>query len=442
MLIEKFIFIFIHSILIYLLYLYANCMFDLHANIMIMFKYTKDRVSVLTVLDTRKAKADGAFPVKVQVCYNRMQKYYSTGKSMSVEEWDKLPNTKNRNLINIRESIENSFDIVKGVVEELVSNAEFSYDSLNSRLKRATNDTLKTGFLAKIADLREENRIGSMLYYENILKGVERFGGDKARIDCITVDWLKRYEKFLLSENKNRTTIGMHMRGIRVILNDALRSGNIKNSQYPFGRGKFEIQAGEGRKMALTLEQIGQIAHYEDGSNATAKYRDYWLFLYFCNGINVADFVKLKYKDIVDSEICFIRQKTERTTKILKEIRAILTQPMQEIINKWGNAYNPNNYIFPILDGKEDALKLKKKTTYLTRAINKRMAEIGTQLGLGNISTYTARHSFATILKRSGANIAFISESLGHNDLKTTENYLSSFEKEERQKNADLLTKF
>lgn len=70
------------------------------------------------------------------------------------------------------------------------------------------------------------------------------------------------------------------------------------------------------------------------------------------------------------------------------------------------------------------------------------MADIGKELKIGNISTYTARHSFATVLKRSGANIAYISESLGHNNLQTTEHYLASFEKEERQKNAALLTKF
>ena len=82
------------------------------------------------------------------------------------------------------------------------------------------------------------------------------------------------------------------------------------------------------------------------------------------------------------------------------------------------------------------------KTLYLTKAINKRMANIGQALGIGNISTYTARHSFATVLKRAGANIAYISESLGHQDLKTTENYLACFEREERQKNAELLSKF
>jgi integrase len=94
------------------------------------------------------------------------------------------------------------------------------------------------------------------------------------------------------------------------------------------------------------------------------------------------------------------------------------------------------------LKGGEDAVTVKKKTQYTTRAINKRMAEIGKRLGISHISTYTARHSYATVLKRSGANIAYISESLGHNSLQTTETYLASFEKEERQKNAALLTQF
>lgn len=194
--------------------------------------------------------------------------------------------------------------------------------------------------------------------------------------------------------------------------------------------------------MALTLEQIGQIANYEDGTEATAKYRDYWLFLYLCNGINVADFVKLRYRDIVNGEICFVRQKTERTTKTRKEIRVVVTERMQAIINRWGNPSRPDSFIFPILGGQEDAMRRKHKTMYFTRAINRRMKEIGERLGIGNISTYTARHSFATVLKRAGANIAYISESLGHQDLKTTENYLASFEREERQKNAELLTKF
>ncbi len=216
----------------------------------------------------------------------------------------------------------------------------------------------------------------------------------------------------------------------------------IREAQYPFGKDRYEIQEGEGRKMALTLVQIGRLARYEDGSDATAKYRDYWLFLYLCNGINVADFVRLKFRDIVNGEICFVRQKTERTTRTRKEIRVIVTDRMQTIIDRWGNPPAPDRFIFPVLDGSEDAMRRKMKTQFLTREINKRMKAVGEQLGIGPISTYTARHSFATVLKRAGANIAYISESLGHSDLKTTENYLASFEREEREKNAQILTKF
>ena len=64
---------------------------------------------------------------------------------------------------------------------------------------------------------------------------------------------------------------------------------------------------------------------------------------------------------------------------------------------------------------------------------------ISEALGYDKISTYTARHSYATVLKRSGASIAFISEALGHSDAKTTENYLAGFEQEQRRKEAEKL---
>ena len=59
-----------------------------------------------------------------------------------------------------------------------------------------------------------------------------------------------------------------------------------------------------------------------------------------------------------------------------------------------------------------------------------------------NLTTYAARHSFATVLKRGGAKTSYISESLGHSNLTVTENYLACFEKEERIRNARLLTNF
>ena len=394
------------------------------------------------MLDTRRTKSDGKCPVKIRVTHRRTRWYYPTGKDLTPEEWSALSTTKARAMVSIRKDIESSYQIVRSAVEELTTAGAFTFDALNNRLKGATSDTVNTAFRAKISAFNQQGQVGTATVYDTILKGIERFAGAHIPFDAVTVSWLVRYAAFLQSEGKKQTTIAIHLRHLRAILNEARRQGIVKEAQYPFGRGRFEIQEGEGRKMALTLVQIGQIARYDDGSDATAKYRDYWLFLYLCNGINVADFVRLRFRDIVNGEICFVRQKTARTTRTRKEIRVVVTDRMQAIIDRWGNPPAPDRFIFPVLDGSEDAMRQKLKTQYFTRAVNKRMATIGEALGIGNISTYTARHSFATVLKRAGANIAYISESLGHNDLKTTENYLASFEREERVKNAELLTKF
>lgn len=219
--------------------------------------------------------------------------------------------------------------------------------------------------------------------------------------------------------------------------------GIIKEAQYPFGKGKYEIPVGKGRKMALSLRQIKQIVTYTDGAEATEHYRDLWFFSYLCNGINVNDLIRLRYSNIDGDELHFYRSKTLHTSREKKEIEALITPEMKRIIDRWGNPdRSPNNYIFPFLDGYHTPIEQKKRTQDVTRRINKRLKMIGDKLGISGISTYTARHSYASVLKRSGANIAYISESLGHSDLKTTENYLASFEKEERIKNSAFLTNF
>ena len=101
-----------------------------------MFKYSKDGISVLTILDTRRAKKSGQFPVKVQVVYRRKQKYYSTGKEVSKEDWARLLKVKSRLLAEIRSDIESSFSTIKQQVSELIQKGEFSFEILSIRLGR------------------------------------------------------------------------------------------------------------------------------------------------------------------------------------------------------------------------------------------------------------------------------------------------------------------
>lgn len=85
-----------------------------------MFKYSRDGVSVLTILDTRRVKKNGLFPIKVQVVFRRKQKYYSTGKELSKEDWNRLLKAKSRLLTEIRSDIESSFSNVKQHINELI----------------------------------------------------------------------------------------------------------------------------------------------------------------------------------------------------------------------------------------------------------------------------------------------------------------------------------
>jgi len=408
-----------------------------------MNTYVLNGITVSPFLDNRRQIKSGCYPVKIRVTYRRERKYYSTGKSLSVSDWERLEKTRNTELLCVKKDLQVSFEKVQEVVQTLESEGKFSLNALNIRLGKCVNDTLNSAFQAKIDSLVEAGAIGNSMTYSCAFRHLEKYAGTKIPFGSITVDWLKKYEKAMLAEGKSYTTISMYIRSMRALFNEAKNVGIIKDIQYPFGKGKYEIPTGKGRKMALNLQQIKQVITYSDGAEATEHYRDLWFFSYLCNGININDMLKLKYVNIDNDEIHFYRSKTIHTSKEKKEIEALLTPEMKKIIERWGNPdQNPDNYVFPFLTGNETPIEQKKRILDITCRINKHMKKIGKSLGISGISTYTARHSFASVLKRSGANIAYISESLGHSDLRTTENYLASFEKEERIKNAAFLTNF
>lgn len=408
-----------------------------------MFNYTNSGVTISSVLDNRRATNDNLYPIKIRVTFKRIRKYYATGKYLSVEKWESLPDSKKKDMISVKVDIQNTFDTIKKVVKDLLYEGGFSFEALNTRLNKSATDTLNNGFKLKIQSLKDNDQVGTYLFYQNAFRSVENFAGENISFASVTVDWLKRYEKFMEKGGNAFTTTGMYCRAIRCVINEAKKAGIINENQYPFGNGKFDIPTGQGRKLALNLQQIKAIVDFYDGNEATERYRDLWFFSYLCNGINFADLLKLKYSNIRNGEICFMRAKTVRTSRVKKEICAVLTPEMNAIITKWGNKpQKQSKYIFPYLNGKESVFQEKRIVKDVTKRCNKRLKLIGKELNIEGLSTYTARHSYATVLKRSGANIAYISESLGHNDLKTTENYLASFEHEERAKNASLLTNF
>lgn len=408
-----------------------------------MYIYKKDGITAATVLDTRRSLTNDLYRVRVRVTFNRKTREYSTGKALSINDWNELPSAKSKVLKDAKHDIQNTFLIIEKHIRNLAESESFSFDALDNELQRKSDsNTINQYFKDKIHNLNEDDREGTRIYYDNVLKGIERFKGKSIPLKIITTEWLKGYEKFLLSEKKSFTTIGMHMRAIRAMVNTAKKKGIIKELNYPFGSDRYQIPTGDSRKMALTIDQIGKVVNFYDGSPKTELYRDLWFFSYLCNGINFADLCRLKYADIANNEITWLREKTKNTAKQKKYIRASLTTEMQAIIKRWGTEPLPDNYVFPFITPGLTTIEERNRVRKIKDSVNQQMKNIGEKTGAGKISTYTARHSYATVLKRAGSNIAFISESLGHSDLKTTENYLASFEQSERAKNAALLTSF
>lgn len=172
---------------------------------------------------------------------------------------------------------------------------------------------------------------------------------------------MKAYEKKMIANGKSYTTVGIYMRCLRTILNEAIRTGFLEARAYPFGRGKYEIPVSEGRKMALKLSQIKEILDHPDANETMQEYRNLWLFSCLCNGANFNDILRLKYENIKGEEICFYRGKTLHTFKKKKEIMVYLTPPMEAIIKKWGNKPDlPSKYIFRFLNGCSDPKNYRK----------------------------------------------------------------------------------
>ena len=146
------------------------------------------------------------------------------------------------------------------------------------------------------------------------------------------------------------------------------------------------------------------------------------MFSYLNAGINFIDIAKLKCSNIVESQLIYNREKTK------KLINVPLQQKAMEIIAKYKNDKSP--YLFPILTSfHKTEIQIANRLHKVLAKINKHLKEIGEKLNLPiPLTTYVARHSYATVLKRAGVSTSIISESLGHSSEKITQVYLDSFE--------------
>ncbi len=448
-----------------MLYLYANCMImksvlhtnsDKQKNIILekkektIFPFSEGKVTGVIILDDRREKKGGLYPAKYRITFQRQQKYYDSGYSFTAATWKGLLTSKSEESKEARKMLKNGIDVIEQHVKDLHLTTGFSFDLLTKRLKRGDKTSIKIAYDLKIAAMKANGQVGTAMIYGCAINSFTDFNnGREPMFAGVNVDWLKRYERWFISgagddENSGNSyaTAGIYLRSLRAIFNEAARSGDIPPASIPFGKGLYEIPSSPGRKMALQLDQIKKlITHELPAESTTEKMRDLWLFSYLCNGINIKDMICLKWGDISETEIQYLREKTKQTRKEKKPIIAPLLPEMKTILDRWGNKdHGDNSFVFGYLKGNPTPERIRLESQNLTRQMNKSMKALAESLGLPHISTYTARHSFSNILLNAGASVEFISEALGHSDISTTKAYLEGFRPDARkQMNSNLL---
>lgn len=391
-------------------------------------------------LDPRPRK-DGTCTVKIKVTHNRKRKYYSTDISMSSNEFEKLLFSKRRS--REQNSILTKLEAFKYKADSIINNLKiFTFSKFEEQYfeNRNINTSVYYAYDKRIKELKADNKIGTSITYECAKVSLESYKKNLEFAD-VTPEFLRKYEKFMLSNDRSTTTVSMYLRTLRALFN----RNEIDKSLYPFGKNNYEIPVSKNIKKALTIEEIGRIFNYKPTKGSREEQaRDYWIFLYLSNGMNVKDFCLLKWENIQDNLLIYERSKTKSSTKDAKYINVALKPETMEIIRRWGvKTLSKDDYIFPHLKKGMTAEQQRRVYQDLTKLINKYIKRIAKSVGIEKeITTYYARHSFATVLKRSGANIAMISELLGHSNLNVTESYLDSFEQDQIHQSTDALVNF
>lgn len=407
------------------------------------------QATAFIVLDPREKKTDlnVKIPVCLKVVHQRKWRAFRTSNFLTVNEFNDFVNGSRKSEIKaVRDDVEKQLTNAKAIIKSLGDDFTFARfkDTLkgNNATSKATN--LYDYFETVIDEKKADTTKTTYKVYQNALSNLKSFRKTKPEFKEIDANYLNKYKAWFLDGTRNETSLSIYLRTLRAVLNMAIDDGLMKPEHYPFGKGKksVKIPAPKNIKKALTIADIKKIAEYKPINEAEAYNRDLWLFSYLCNGMNFKDIALLRFKNIGANGIVFNRAKTKESSQ--KQIFVPLLPQSRAIIERWGNPdQKPENLVFDLIPDSTPKERFIPTKNQRIQVLNKYMKDIFKTLELGTYGgLMSARHSFATVLKRSGASVASISEALGHTNLKTTENYLDSFETDEKMKLQQSLVNF
>lgn len=392
--------------------------------------------TVNVVCYKNKKLSNGESPLMLRICMNRKSKYKSLGISVNPQFWDfdknrPKSNCPNKDLI-LKIILDKEAEYQKKILELKSEDQEFTASTLIAPKSKHIIKTVGEFYKELVTEFEQSGRIGNSRVYKDSLRSIEMFTNNKLDIPFshIDLDFLKGYEKYLRQRGCIDTSMSMFFRTLRSVYNKAIEAKHAKKATYPFDEFKVSKFSIKTEKRAISKDNIKIIMNLDltkEGEYMQFA-QDIFIFSYFCSGINFSDIANLKQNNIVEGRLIYVRQKTG------KKINIPLCEEANAILQKYSSESLTSGFLFPILNQAIHNTEMQKynRRKKVLLKVNRSLKEIAKITGINaNLTTYVSRHSYATILKNSGVNIALIGETLGHSDLKTTQIYLNSFENEQ-----------
>lgn len=418
-----------------------------------------EKVSISLYLDKRRAKKNGKYPVKLRVYDSFSRKQKQLGTKFDLDEISFFQAYESKRTKAAYKDLKYGLTALENRAVEVANEINpFSFDEFEKRLFRKKGEGANVVYhlnLMTKAKIAGGGSIKTARSYQSSIKSLDNYTNcklkksfDKFSFYDIDVDFLKNYEHYMVEEKGcSLATVGLYLRNIRTAFNEAISQKDIDSDISPFGKRKYIIPSVKGRKNALTSSELTILFEATPSTPQQVKAKDLWFFLYGCHGMNLNDVVRLKVRDYDEKNGCFsfYRGKTKNTSRgNLKEIKIFLHSYCKQIIEKYRASHASNDdYLFSFYNRALSEEAVVNEVEKLTRFVNTHFKKFAKDNGIEKtVSTNVSRHSFATISINGGKSFEFMQESLGHKDLKTTQNYFAGFDDETKKEFAEKLMDF
>lgn len=270
--------------------------------------------------------------------------------------------------------------------------------------------------------LRAAARFSSAKSYQDALNSLIRFfGRDEIAYDDITRANLRRYQDDLLRRGRSWNTVSTYMRRVRCVYNQAVDGGEATYVPNLFKEIFTGIESR--RKKAVTQEEIRRLITAPVGSPGLRQAQLAVTLMFQYGGMAFVDLSHLRAGNFREGVLDYRRQKTGTPMRIL--IPEATRNPLQELSS---HTRPDSPFLFPFLSGTQRGEAAYREYKSSLARFNQRLRALARAAGItATVSSYTIRHSFASILKELDVPIEMISELLGHKSITTTQIYLKSF---------------